>query len=573
MLNVYIYKLVSKVFILIFGLFLGTSFSYAQTSENILDYHVDLHINADSSINVVENINYDFAGNAHHGIFRDIIYKYQARGGTFKLRISNISVTSPDLGVVPFKTSTSGNTFHIQIGDANKLVTGIHQYNIAYTVNRAINYFDDHDELYWNVIGGNWQVFIQKSSASFSLPGDAKPTQVACFHGSSRVSGENCNIENQNITSQTPLGNGLGLTVVIGVPKGLITKPTWLTEVKYILEDNWIFGLPVLVFIFAFTQWWRKGRDPKGKTTIVPQYEPLAGLSPIESGTIVDAKTDQADISAEIIYLAQQGYLTITRLEVKKLIFFSSTDYSLSKTNKDTQGLNDLAKQLLGALFTTGDIVTLSELGQDHKFGSRIKQLLENGYKKLADQGYFTQNLTTVWATWMVSGAIMFVLTILIFSKLFGAYGTAAGILSGVILIVNGFIMPARTQKGVEAKTYILGLKLYLSVAEKARLEFHNAPEKNPQHFETLLPYAIALGVATSWAEQFKDIPMNAPSWYNDPNNAGFNAMMFSNNLNAFSTSVASAQNNSVSSASGGGSGFSGGGGGGGFGGGGGGSW
>jgi uncharacterized membrane protein len=133
--------------------------------------------------------------------------------------------------------------------------------------------------------------------------------------------------------------------------------------------------------------------------------------------------------------------------------------------------------------------------------------------------------------------------------------------------------MPARTQKGVEAKEYIEGLKLYMTVAEKDRINFHNAPEKNPQRFEKLLPFAMALGVENEWAKQFEGIYNQQPSWYNDPTQQTFTALLLINSLSTFQTQSQGALVSSPSSAGSGGSGFSGGGSGGGFGGGGGGSW
>jgi uncharacterized membrane protein len=136
-------------------------------------------------------------------------------------------------------------------------------------------------------------------------------------------------------------------------------------------------------------------------------------------------------------------------------------------------------------------------------------------------------------------------------------------------------LMPQKTLKGVATKEYILGLKKYLSVAEKDRLKFHNAPDKNPQRFEKLLPYAMVLGVEKEWAEQFKDIYKQNPNWYEDRTGSpvAFNSLIFVNSLNSFSSEANSSLYSNPSSGASGGSGFSGGGSGGGFGGGGGGSW
>jgi uncharacterized membrane protein len=145
-------------------------------------------------------------------------------------------------------------------------------------------------------------------------------------------------------------------------------------------------------------------------------------------------------------------------------------------------------------------------------------------------------------------------------------------VVSGLIIAGFGFLMPNRTIKGVETRALILGLKEYLNTAEKDRLEFHNAPEKKPEVFEKLLPFAIALKVDKAWAKQFENIYKTNPSWYSDSSGHAFNAYFLSSSLGDFSSSLNSAVASTTASASSGGSGFSGGGGGG-FGGGGGGSW
>ncbi|MCX6743757.1 MAG: DUF2207 domain-containing protein, partial [Candidatus Parcubacteria bacterium] len=115
----------------------------------------------------------------------------------------------------------------------------------------------------------------------------------------------------------------------------------------------------------------------------------------------------------------------------------------------------------------------------------------------------------------------------------------------------------------------------FLTVAEKDRIKFHNAPEKNPELFEKLLPYAMVLGVENQWAGQFADIYKQPPKWYSTNENlSAFNSLSLVNGMHTFSAQASSTLYSVPASASSGSSGFSGGGGsGGGFGGGGGGSW
>jgi uncharacterized membrane protein len=143
-------------------------------------------------------------------------------------------------------------------------------------------------------------------------------------------------------------------------------------------------------------------------------------------------------------------------------------------------------------------------------------------------------------------------------------------ILTAIICSFFYVIMPRMTEKGVRTMEHINGFKMYLSVAEKDRIDFHNAPEKNSATFEKFLPYAIALGVTDKWMEVFKGINMQNPSWYSDSTGHAFSMMAFSSSMSNFSHVASQSFVSAPGSSSGsGGGGFSGGGGGGG----GGGSW
>jgi hypothetical protein len=77
------------------------------------------------------------------------------------------------------------------------------------------------------------------------------------------------------------------------------------------------------------------------------------------------------------------------------------------------------------------------------------------------------------------------------------------------ILMLNVFaffLMGAPTQLGQTRTVEIEGLKRYLSVAEKDRMNMAGAPEMSPEHYETLLPYAMALGVEKPWSKAFQSL-------------------------------------------------------------------
>ena len=82
-----------------------------------------------------------------------------------------------------------------------------------------------------------------------------------------------------------------------------------------------------------------------------------------------------------------------------------------------------------------------------------------------------------------------------------------AGAVAAFLLVMLGAICtaPDRTREGLEREAAAKGLKMYLGTAEKHRFEFMYPPEESVEHFETLLPYALALGVGKTWANRFAE--------------------------------------------------------------------
>ena len=152
----------------------------------------------------------------------------------------------------------------------------------------------------------------------------------------------------------------------------------------------------------------------------------------------------------------------------------------------------------------------------------------------------------------------------------------------GGIVLVNGlfyFLMGAPTPLGATLSTEIAGLRQYLTLAEAERMNMAGAPSMSPSHYETLLPYAVALGVEEPWSRTFETWLATAaagaaaysPVWYHGQGFGGG----FADRMGGFAGSMASTMQSSLppppkSSSSGfsTGGGFSGGGGGGGGGGG-----
>lgn len=561
------------------ALFAAPAAVFAQ--ESILSFDATAQVQEDGSILISEAITYDFGEEYRHGIYREIPLLNVVAGQISRPAMSDIRVTD-ELGR-PYEFEVSGfRTKSIKIGSVDETINGAHTYLITYTLKRAISITENFDEVYWNVTGTGWQVPMASVSAVVRLPQPvpAAELQTACYAGVAKVQSA-CAVEpivrNGSATfSRAELAPGEGLTISVAFPKGMVAGPTtWDVVWYWIMTFGWIV-IPVGVFILLFRRWWRYGRDAKGRGAIPVQYDAPNGLSPLAIGTLFDGSVGDRDITAEIVYLAERGYLKIHRVEEKQIVIFNKTDYALIKLKEAGAELVDYQKMLFDALFTPKhmteamidgvptQVARVSEFGK-HAFYKEVKKVQDAAYEWLTTKGYYAQNPSTVKLKYMGAGGVMAFLGI--WFMFFPQIGLSL-LLSGIMTLFFGAIMPALTAKGMVAKEHVLGLEEYIEAAEKRRIDFHNAPEKNPQEFERLLPHAIALGVEKKWAKQFEGMNIQ-PGWYGGQQGV-FNAMILTSNLGDFRGMAAT----SFSGSSGGGSGIGGGGSvGGGFGGGGGGSW
>lgn len=560
---------------------------HIATQESIVSFVSNIVIKADNSADLTETITYSTGNQEHHGIFRDI-YPYSSEGR--KMSIENISVIDEKGVSYQYTVSNIGKNIRIKIGDPNKTFQGQKIYIIKYQATRAVAQLKDVDEIYWNVTGNEWPMPIYLAQTSVVLPSGATSTQSACYFGP-KGSTNSCQLiaeKNGVYTFGAPslLNPREGLTVAVGFSKGVVIPYSSSDGMSnfFNLYWSWLIAiiLPILTFIFSLLYWYKKGRDVQGTGIIIPQYDVPQGLTPMEVGGIINEKVNTAQISAEIIYLATKGYIKIHQLEKTFIGLIKSTDYEIIKLKDFFDLQNDFDQKLLKGLFESQTYnpktssVNLSSLKYvfyttaEKIISSVLNTLLKKGYyknlgkMKSKGSGIFSIIFMAMWASVFFGGILgVFILKGNSFPMMVGIF------FSVIIYGIISHFSPAKTAKGVAVKEYLLGLKNYLQIAEKDRLQFHNAPEKKPEVFEQLLPYAMVLGVANIWAKEFEEIYITPPSWYSGSTGKTFSAIAFNRTLSNFSSFTSSSLVSSPSSSGSGGGGSSGGGGGGG----GGGSW
>jgi len=594
---------------LVAALALPAGAALAQTGpgdETIRSFDSSVTVDADASVNVVETIAYDFGQDERHGIYRDIPVTYALpNGGTETLDLQDVAVTDENGDAYPFTLGWSGAYRRIKIGDPNVLVTGDHTYVISYTAPSMVGFFQNYDEVYWNATGDLWQVPVEKATADVRLAFASTTVpailSTSCYQGT-RGSTEPCPVAAVS-TDQAgspyahfesrPLAPGEGLTVAVAFPKGFVTKPLAAATAAHLpvtgpLGGWWLLIIPVITFSVSFTIWYKKGRAPKAPGPVIAQYEAPDGLTPLQCKLMI-SESVSSSFAAEIVYLATLGYLRISRTE-RKALFMRYEDHMLTKLQEADASLSPHLALLLNDLFesATDGTVRLSKLSGS--FYARAYSVLRQAEDSLISGGYLKPSrfefLSTLRSNSVLRNRWTGAFSIITIAGMGGIWIYARLFAAGMIGISNIFaiswavavasvaffvlITSRYTQKGVAIRQAVKGLRLYLSVAEKDRIAFHDAPAKDPQTFQKSLPYAMALGVEKEWAKVFEGIDMPPPGWYTDPSLSGFNAAIFLSSMHAFSTAATSELSHAPGSSSGSfGGGFSGGGGGGG----GGGSW
>jgi uncharacterized membrane protein len=529
----------------------------------------------DSSVRVTETITVRFVGGPWHGLYREIPVEYVTPQGMNYSLFLDVKRVSDGAGhELTFESSRVRHyrKLKIYLPNADNSVKTL---EIEYSISDALRFFEDHDELYWNVTGDEWDVPIASASATISLPLEARNIRANLATGAYGARSRDAEAEvagnTVEVRTTAPLAYHQGLTVAVAFDKGAVREPSALDKSWLFLRGNWPLGLPLFVAAAMFWLWWTSGRDPRLRP-IAAQYEPPDQLTPSEVGTLVDNSADMRDITAAIVDLAVRGYLVIEERTKEHLMgLWKDKDYVfvLQKGRSEWTALKAHEQALLDGIFdqgVAGERVSMSSL--HNVFYKSLPGIKNAIFGSLVSRGYYRHRPDTLRSTYLAAGLIVGVLAIWGGTSLGRSLGMAgfpfilAGIVSAAIICGFGWFMPARTASGARTLEGVLGFEDFLAHVEADRF---NRMIKTPEMFEKFLPFAMALGVERNWSKAFQNICTQPPSWYQG---GGYGPVFypygFVSDLNAMSseasTVFASAPRSSGGSGFGGGGSVSGGG-------------
>ncbi len=389
-------------------IFAGASAAFG--AEAILDYHSDIQVQRDGSMIVTETIQVQAEGNRiKRGIYRDFPTTYKDRfNNRYRVAFDLLSVQR-DGHSEPYHTESLSNGIRVYVGASNVfLKNGIYSYSLRYRTNRQLGFFDDHDELYWNVTGNGWEFPIQQASARVTLPPGVPAAQITteAYTGpqGARGSAYQAAVDydgSARFTATRALGNREGLTIVVGWPKGHVAEPSREQQIDWFLADNQTalagFGGCALLLLYYLLVWRAVGRDPE-TGIIMPLYTPPKNYSPAAMRFIRRMGYDDKTFTAAIVNLAVKGYLKIKES--------SGGIFTLEKSGNQNGKLAMGEGAIASALFGSGaGSVTLKQVNHA-KIGKALKvhkRSLKGDYEKV----YFQTN-----SGYLIAGILLSVMVI-----------------------------------------------------------------------------------------------------------------------------------------------------------------
>ena len=536
----------------------------------ITNYVVDVDVDNKGVYSIREDISVHFNVPDQHGIYRYFdtgpVITYRDKNNTLKTKsykcaVYDFEVLSDGMKIVA--TDDDSAFYKIYGIGYGQYITC--QTNETFSFKYKFSFGDDRDTtgdlFYQNIIGTGWGTSIQNVQFSIRFPAgtDLSGENFSCYRGRfGQSSHQNVGLTisgNQVSGSTSNLQYGEALTVFNMFDEGFFHfQKSYKLDIFILVMV--IQTICVLIGLFIF----KRKKDP---VIEVVEFKAPNGLTPTEVGYINDGSITGDDLSALIVYWASKGYVKLEEEDNGSLVNIKK----LKNLPKNAKGHE---QALFDGLFHIGDEITSKEIGNIGDAGLACKSSTEHECKKYFDKipdkifgaisgicifllflpmfGMFETGMPLltfflIILNMSISGFAMtsidemyklkdklsrgkyltvFILTLIacfapiiclmfVADPYYDAFGARFYVIAIPILLFAIYPFLERyTKAGREALGSIRGLRRYIQIAEKNRIE--KLVKDNPKLFYEVLPYAYVLGVSNIYMDKFKDIKIIDPN-------------------------------------------------------------
>ena len=291
----------------------------AQAAERVLSFDVTAAMQSDGVMIVTERIRVNIEHRQiRHGITH--AYPIKERYDGRNLRHYSYELLSVTLDGKPgnYYETAAGYASGIAIGKKSALAPlGEHTYEVVYKTSGHVRPMQDRDEIYYNVMGNNWEFPVDRVSFTLQLPDGNENAFIdtLAYTGGLGESGSDYALEGKHTVHTTrTLKPGEGLTVAMAWQKGLVTLPgESFANVLGANRTAVLWGILFLVLLYYAVLKFVVFRIPKG--VVVPLFSPPEGMSPGYVACMKSMSFTGRMLHADIIWAAVNGFF---RLDARK---------------------------------------------------------------------------------------------------------------------------------------------------------------------------------------------------------------------------------------------------------------
>lgn len=438
------------------------SVSFNEGSERIINFHANIDVDKKSGIAVTEEIKVHSLGDKiKRGIFRSLPLTRDLNNTVQKVNYHIISVKKNGIDE-DYHEEYEDGFLKIYFGNKDVILSqGDYDYELKYTTEKQIGFFEKYDEFYWNVNGNDWDFPVDKISAKVNLPDGAGILQNSCYTGVLGSNSQNCTVkvlsEHSIEWNAENLQSSEGLTIAVGFKKGIMIPPPLPT----FLERFGILTAGIIVFlglVFYYVSTWKKyGVDPE-KPTVYPQFNVPDDLSPASLGFIHSETFKNKYLTASLVNLAVKGFVKIFEGEDDGLlVFFKSKVFTVKKLKNADEKLPKEEVNLMNNLFVTGETIKF-----DGKYNSKIEKAVQSfdqnlkfQHDKFLNEGNNTKKIFLP----LIIMTVMYVLGLILSFKIFPEFEKV--IVGGLLYV---FLLVCFLITGYLFKLYPVLFKIFLII-------------------------------------------------------------------------------------------------------------
>ena len=565
-----------KVVLLFIAIFVNILFSLCANAENycITNYDVDLNVHKNRTVDVTEKIDVFFLAPSKE--FKRV-FPIKPQFFYNNLQKKNQNVVISDIQInEPYTLQQTNDAIILKIEDSSKILMGPKNYQIKYKYKMGDDFLKASDEFYFNIIDRNWNTTIDNIKFRIKLPVPYLYLLQTATFSLGRIDSDGYNTrelnyfveQNKIITGKVNriLSPKEGLSVRILLPNSYFVK-----EINFI-DKNFIFLFISILTIIAFLMWFIFGRDKK----IIPIINcyPPKNKNSAEIGVEYKGVASSKEIVSLVLYLANKGYIEIEddgiSFSIRKLkdyegqnsyekrlmsALFKNSDfvtledlqysksfyrncvaiisslnnikkYIFDKTANSFEKLFILVVCILGIfasiVYILGDY-SLSLLFSPDAFlllfpVVGIMVVLTFLYQLILSNETHIEKLKKLMFIIFWGSMFIGIPTILLLYKIYNAFIQNIIILFYAMVclfisVICLFNMPKRNKQGIMLLAQIEGFKKFLEVAEKSKIEFLIAENRN--YTSDVIPFAYVLNIADKIIPLFENLSLySQPVWY-----------------------------------------------------------